>query len=284
VLSPRGLLRLRHDAANAALIHPDRRNAAVAAIKSSANKYVCEDDPGLVAPADALPSGVFFARLGIATVLGLAIGFERQWRQRAAGLHVMTLVAVGAALFCAMPALGGKVSDPWRIAAQVVTGVGFLAGGVILRQGFDVRGLTTAATLWATAAVGALVGSGFEWQGAVGAAVIVSVNTFAQPLAWAISQIPRPSAEHSATSYVLRIACAASAQNRVRECIYENVGSTSLTLEELTTSAVSNGSVEIVANLNRPGRDDGIVERVRNKISDIAGVSSVSAESAEHVV
>ena len=133
--------------------------------------------------ANGLPDGVFFTRLAIATALGLAIGFERQWRQRTAGLHTMTLVAVGAALFCALPGLGGKVSDPWRVAAQVVTGVGFLAGGVILRQGLDVRGLTTAATLWATAAVGALVGSGFELQGAVGAGVIVAVNAFVQPLA-----------------------------------------------------------------------------------------------------
>ncbi len=245
---------------------------------------VRENGRDVVAPADGLPSGLFFARLSIATALGLAIGFERQWRQRTAGLHVMTLVAVGAALFCQIPALDGKVSDPWRIAAQVVTGVGFLAGGVILRQGLDVRGLTTAATLWATAAVGALVGSGFEWQGAVGAAVIVVVNAFGQPLALAISRIPRPGAEQAATSYVLHVQCSVAAGARVRECIYENVGSSSLTLVEMTTSAVTNGSVEIVANLSRPGRDDGIVERVRQKISEIAGVTSVSLESAEHTV
>ena len=238
----------------------------------------------MVAPADGLPNGVFFARLGIATALGLAIGFERQWRQRTAGLHVMTLVAVGAALFCQIPALGGKVTDPWRIAAQVVTGVGFLAGGVILRQGLDVRGLTTAATLWSTAAVGALVGSGFEWQGAVGAAVIVAVNTFGQPLAIAVSRIPRPSLEHSATSYVLHVECAVAAAEPVRQCVYENVASSSLSLNEMTTSAVTNGSVEIVANLNRPGRDDGIVERIRNKICEIGGVASASVESAEHAV
>jgi putative Mg2+ transporter-C (MgtC) family protein len=238
----------------------------------------------VVAPADGLPSGVFFARLGIATALGLAIGFERQWRQRTAGLHVMTLVAVGAALFCQIPALGGKVTDPWRIAAQVVTGVGFLAGGVILRQGLDVRGLTTAATLWATAAVGALVGSGFEWQGTVGAAVIVAVNTICQPLAMAVSRIPRPSSEHSLTSYVLHVQCSVAAADRVRQCIYENVASSSLTLNEMTTSAVTNGSVEIVANLSRPGRDDGILERIRNTMTQIDGVSSASAESAEHSV
>ena len=231
-----------------------------------------------------LPNGVFFTRLAIATALGLVIGLERQWRQRTAGLHTMTLVAVGAALFCAIPGLGGKVSDPWRVAAQVVTGVGFLAGGVILRQGLDVRGLTTAATLWATAAVGALVGSGFELQGAVGAAVVVAVNTIAQPLASAISRIPRPAAENFVTAYVLRVTCAVPAQKSVRECVISEVGKTSLTLLELNTSAATNGSVEIVANLNKPGRDDGVSERIRGELAALPGVTATSAESAEHVV
>jgi putative Mg2+ transporter-C (MgtC) family protein len=234
--------------------------------------------------ANGLPDGVFFMRLAIATALGLAIGFERQWRQRTAGLHTMTLVAVGAALFCAIPGLGGKVSDPWRVAAQVVTGVGFLAGGVILRQGFDVRGLTTAATLWATAAVGALVGSGFELQGTVGAGVIVAVNAFCQPLASAISRIPRPAAENFTTAYVLRVTCAVAAQEAVRECIIGDVGKTSLTLLELNTSAATNGCVEIVANLNKPGRDDGVSERIRGELAALPGVTATSAESAEHVV
>jgi putative Mg2+ transporter-C (MgtC) family protein len=231
-----------------------------------------------------LPDGIFFLRLAIATALGLAIGFERQWRQRTAGLHTMTLVSVGAALFCAIPALGGNVSDPWRVAAQVVTGVGFLAGGVILRQGLDVRGLTTAATLWATAAVGALVGSGFELQGAVGAGVIVLVNAFVQPLATTISRIPRPASENFITAYVLRVTCAAGTQKSVRECIIAEVGKTSLTLLELNTSAATNGSVEIVANLNKPGRDDGVAERIRGELAALSGVTLASAESAEHVV
>jgi putative Mg2+ transporter-C (MgtC) family protein len=231
-----------------------------------------------------LPNGVFFTRLAIATALGLAIGLERQWRQRTAGLHTMTLVAVGAALFCAIPGLGGKVSDPWRVAAQVVTGVGVLAGGVILRQGLDVRGITTAATLWATAAVGALVGSGFELQGAVGAGVVVAVNAFAQPLASAISRIPRPAAENFVTAYVLRVTCAVAAQKSVRECVIGEVGKTSLTLLELNTSAATNGSVEITASLNKPGRDDGVSERIRGELAALPGVTATSAESAEHVV
>jgi putative Mg2+ transporter-C (MgtC) family protein len=233
---------------------------------------------------NGLPNGVFFARLAIATVLGLAIGFERQWRQRAAGLHTMTLVSVGAALFCEIPGLGGVVSDPWRVVAQVVSGVGFLAGGVILRQGLNVRGLITAATLWSTAAVGAMVGSGFEMQGAVGAAVIIAVNTVCQPLATAISRIPRPSAEQFATAYVLRVQCSPSARKAVSDCVYGDVGKTSLTLEEYNVSEVKDGLVDVVAKLSRPGRDDGVAERMRAEIAGLAGVTSVNVESTEHIV
>lgn len=231
-----------------------------------------------------LPNAVFFGRLAIATVLGLAIGFERQWRQRTAGLHTMTLVAVGAALFCEIPGLGGTVADPWRVVAQVVSGVGFLAGGVILRQGLNVRGLITAATLWATAAVGAMVGSGFEMQGAVGAAVIVGVNTVCQPLAIAISRIPRPSTEQYATAYVLRVRCAVPARSLVRDCVYRNVARTSLTLNELMSSAATNGSIDIVANLSKPGHDDGTAERIRGELAGLSGVTSASVESTEHFI
>jgi translation elongation factor EF-1beta len=70
----------------------------------------------------------------------------------------------------------------------------------------------------------------------------------------------------------------------VHQCIYENVASSALTLNEMTTSPVTNGSVEIVASLSRPGRDDGIVERIRNAIAQIDGVTSARAQSAEHTV
>lgn len=228
-------------------------------------------------------NGVFLARLGIATGLGLAIGFERQWRQRSAGLHTMTLVAVGAALFCQLPMLVGGISDPLRVAAQVVSGVGFLAGGVILRQGLNVRGLITAATLWATAAVGALVGSGFEMQGAVGAAVVITVNAIGQPLAAAISRIPRPAGEQFITAYVVRVRCAATARDEVRRCIHDYVRRTMLTLNALRGSAPADGFVQIEAELSKPGGDDGVVERLRERIAALDGVAAVTAETAEQV-
>jgi putative Mg2+ transporter-C (MgtC) family protein len=228
----------------------------------------------------ALPQGVFFERLAVATLLGFMIGFERQWRQRAAGLHTSTIVAVGAALFTMVPELAG-INDTMRVAAQVVTGVGFLAGGVILRDGFNVRGLITAATLWATAGVGVLAGAGFEIQAAVGAGVIVTTNLVFVPLAAAISRIPRATREHLATTYRLHVGCNEGARAAVRERILREIGRTSLALTSMSSSLPANGSLEVVAEMTKPGRDDGAADRLQAAISHLDGVTSVSWEADE---
>lgn len=108
-------------------------------------------------------------RLGLASVLTGAVGFERELRERSAGLRTHLLVGLGAALFTLVSAYGwgdlvatGEVRyDPSRVAAQIVTGIGFLGAGAILRQGLSVRGLTTAAGLWVAAAIGMACGAGF---------------------------------------------------------------------------------------------------------------------------
>jgi putative Mg2+ transporter-C (MgtC) family protein len=118
----------------------------------------------------------FVIRLGVAFLLGSALGLERQWRQRMAGLRTNTLVATGAALFVMLSVLTPGDSSPTRVAAQVVSGIGFLGGGVILREGLTVRGLNTAATLWCAAAIGALAGAGFLFHASVGAVTVLVAN------------------------------------------------------------------------------------------------------------
>src|SRR3712207_4335551 len=113
------------------------------------------------------------ARLALAGALGGLIGAEREIRDREAGFRTHLLVALGAALFTLVSAYAwtdwafsteaGLVFDPTRVAAQVVSGIGFLGAGAIIRQGFSVRGLTTAATLWAVAAIGMAAGTGYYW-------------------------------------------------------------------------------------------------------------------------
>jgi putative Mg2+ transporter-C (MgtC) family protein len=122
-------------------------------------------------------------RLGLAAALGAAIGLERELREREAGLRTHLLVSLGAALFTLVSAYGwtewrfstpeGIVFDPTRISAQIVTGVGFLGAGAIIRQGLTVRGLTTAATLWAVAAIGMAVGAGYYSAAVLTTAVVL---------------------------------------------------------------------------------------------------------------
>ncbi len=98
-------------------------------------------------------------RLLLALLLGGAIGLERRWRGHEAGPHTNALVATGAAFFVITGLIvGGDAAS--RVVAQVATGIGFLAGGVILRDGFRVRGLNTAATIWGVAALGCFIGLG----------------------------------------------------------------------------------------------------------------------------
>src|SRR6185437_3195605 len=125
--------------------------------------------------SEHLTATEFAVRLLVGSALGIAIGFERQWRQRSAGMQVSGLVAVGATLFSlAALAIGGEKDT--RIFANIVSGVGFIAGGVILRQGMNVSGLNTAATIWSTAAVGSLAGVGFYEYAIVGAAAVIGLN------------------------------------------------------------------------------------------------------------
>jgi putative Mg2+ transporter-C (MgtC) family protein len=143
-----------------------------------------------------------FFRLGVAAGLGAVIGIERELDEKAAGLRTHMLVASGSALFTLVSAYGfaafighPKVTfDPSRIAAQVVTGIGFLGAGVIFRQGFTVRGLTTAASLWIVAAIGMASGVGY-WQGAVLGTVVAVISL--RPLEWLKERaLPQRVAQH----------------------------------------------------------------------------------------
>ena len=120
-------------------------------------------------------------RLGLAVVLGGLIGFERRQADKPAGVRTMSLVALGAALFTIISIFGFDTGDKGRVAAQIVTGVGFLGAGLIFRGGIDradVRGLTTAASLWATAAVGMAIGAGLYIVGAVATALALALLYF----------------------------------------------------------------------------------------------------------
>src|SRR5580658_8025827 len=131
----------------------------------------------------------FSLRLGCALLCGIAIGVERQWRQRSAGLRTYTLVAVGSALFIVVGCVVDDTSRT-RIASYVVSGVGFLGAGVIMRSGLNVRGINTAATIWCSSAIGVLSGFGFYPFAAVGTAFVLAANTLLRPVVSFINRQP----------------------------------------------------------------------------------------------
>ncbi|OGN87012.1 MAG: hypothetical protein A2X23_12490 [Chloroflexi bacterium GWC2_73_18] len=129
-----------------------------------------------------LNQGELVLRLLVAAALGAAIGFEREIHDHPAGTRTHLLVALGSTIFTVLSIYGfagllgpgeGTAPDPTRIAAQVVSGIGFLGAGAIIHYGTSIRGLTTAASLWATASIGLAVGAGDYVLGVVGAAIVV---------------------------------------------------------------------------------------------------------------
>jgi putative Mg2+ transporter-C (MgtC) family protein len=130
-------------------------------------------------------------RLSLAFILGALVGVERQWHHKHAGLRTHTLVAVGAAAFTIVSSLGlGPTNSPMMIAAGVVTGIGFIGGGVIMHQGPTVQGINTAATLWTTASMGLAAGAGYY---ALMAMVFTAVLVVQFPLQWVEQWIDRHS-------------------------------------------------------------------------------------------
>jgi putative Mg2+ transporter-C (MgtC) family protein len=132
----------------------------------------------LASEIPALSGWAALLRLSLAAGLGALVGFERELRDREAGVRTHLLVSLGSALFTIVSAYGfhdfltggGSLvrADPTRIAAQIVTGIGFLGAGAIIRDGMSVRGLTTAATLWVVAGVGMACGAGYYWPATAG--------------------------------------------------------------------------------------------------------------------
>lgn len=126
---------------------------------------------------DAVSQLELIARLAVGLALGAVIGIEREVNRQPAGFRTHSLVALGAALFTVVSASGfaGQDADPTRIAAQIVTGIGFIGAGTILRHGGSVRGLTTAASLWSVAAVGMAAGAGLYTLAAGGTLLVLVV-------------------------------------------------------------------------------------------------------------
>lgn len=219
-------------------------------------------------------------RLGAAVVLGALIGLERQWRQRMAGLRTNALVSTGAACFLVFAALMPGDDSRARVAAQVVSGIGFLGAGVILREGLNVRGLNTAATLWCSAAVGTLAGGGLLWQAALASGVVVLANVLLRPVVRLINTQPL-SAPDMEAYYTVRVVCPGPEEARVRALLLQGTNSGGLGLRRLeSTNIDGTDNVEVSASLFAANRNDSVLEQVIGRLSLEPKISAVKWQVA----
>ena len=217
----------------------------------------------------------FTLRLAVALVLGSIVGLERQYRQRMAGLRTNALVSIGAALFVMLSSFS-TLGDPTRIAAQVVSGIGFLAGAVIFREGLSVSGLNTAATLWATAAVGTLAGFGLLYQAAIGAVAILAANVLLRPIVQRINRAPVDGTE-VVTSYEVRAVCRQDVEDRVRQTMIASVRGNAITLHAVYSEDIeATNRAEVIADVAVAGRADARLEKIVSRLGVEPGVSAVS--------
>lgn len=218
----------------------------------------------------------FAVRVVLALLFGSLIGLERQWRQRLAGLRTNALVATGSSLFVLItPLIGGSVNST-QIAAYVVSGIGFLAGGVIFKERLSVSGLNTAATMWCTAAIGALVGYGFLVEAAIGVAAVLAANVVLRPLVRAINRQPATGGE-VLSSYEVHAVCRQDVEERLRTLMISTVRSAAMSLIAVYSEDLeSTGRVEVIADVTVGGRSDAKLEKIVTTLGIEPGVFAVS--------
>ena len=146
----------------------------------------------------------FVIRIGCAVVFGFLIGLERQLTGHSTGIRINVLICMGACLFTLFSQLMGA-EDTTRIAAQVVTGIGFLCSGIIFKEGLNVKGLNTAATMWCTAAIGVLTSSGLIFYAIAAVVVLIGSNLIFRFLAGKIQPLAR--FEEEENTYMLSVTC-----------------------------------------------------------------------------
>ena len=216
--------------------------------------------------------------LASAFVLGTLIGAERQYRQRTAGLRTNVLVAVGAAAFVDLAMHLAGADGAVRVIAYVVSGIGFLGAGVIMKQGMDVRGLNTAATLWSSAAVGSCAGADLVAQAVALTAFVIAGNTLQRPLVTAINRIPLDEKASEATYYV-KVAVTPEALPAMRDRLVEKLEAANYPVADVALAEIGEDQPEIIATLVSTAVDPNELNAVVANLQREPGVRHATWES-----
>ena len=223
----------------------------------------------------------FTARLGLALLLGAAIGVERQWRQKSAGLRTNTLVSMGSAAFILLSVnFVGQNGDPGRIAAQIVTGIGFLGAGVIMKDGMSVQGLNTAATIWCSAAVGCLAAAGLFVQALIVTVAVMLTHLVLRPLGIQLSRLPVIKSDLTQTEYLITIKCRENVENHIRVLLMQYLSNDDrLLLRSLSSNDNGDPAFTIItAAIRSVSPQESLLEKFASRITVEKEVSKVSWE------
>ncbi|AGT11352.1 MgtC/SapB family protein [Paracoccus aminophilus] len=216
-----------------------------------------------------------FAALLAAFVLGTLIGAERQYRQRTAGLRTNVLVALGAAAFVDLGGRVGGASESVRVISYVVSGIGFLGAGVIMKEGMNVRGLNTAATLWCSAAVGSAAGAGQLAEAVLLTFFILAGNTLLRPLVNAINRIPIDDRAGEAT-YEVSLISTPEAMPKLRDLLVQELEAAHYPVSDVEIFERGDDTVEIIATLVSTAVEPHEIEAVTRRLARQAGVANAS--------
>ena len=212
----------------------------------------------------------FIIRLIICFSLSILVGLERQLRHRMVGLRTNVLVCIGAFLFVYL-SFGINAKDQTRIAAQVVSGIGFLGAGVILRDGSKIKGLNTASTLWCVAAIGALCASGLVVEASLGTLFVLLSNIILRLISlFIMDKVKAPLKE----KYTIRISCKKDKEEKVRTNFAKIIDKNNLVLTSFEKSEIAEEKVKLKAIIitSTPSK----VEMVINKASTDPGIISIT--------
>lgn len=219
--------------------------------------------------------------LGVALACGAVIGSERQVRQRMAGLRTNALVALGAAAFVIFSQLVPNEVSPTRVAAQVVSGIGFLGAGIIFRDGFNIHGLNTAATLWCSAAVGLLAGIGAWDYALVLTGLVVFINLGLRPLVKFLKKHTRAGSPIQRTCR-LTVQVPANAEAEARALILRTLSMNGAVLSEILAETADEGrAILFDITLTADGATDEAIERIVQRLAAEPGFLRIGWQVGE---
>lgn len=221
----------------------------------------------------------FLIRISVCFILGITIGLERQFRRKTAGIRTISLVSIGSFLFVSISELAGGL-DVTRIAAQVVSGIGFLGAGVILKDGTNIKGLNTAATLWCSAAIGALTALGLLLEAVIGVIYILMSNIL---LRFISRKVLKRTIHTKSINYFLTIYCKIEKESYIKNILLQYIKSKQIVIKSFSAKQYeAQTQLDVEVEIERTMQED--IPNLINKLCTEDDILSIKYHNKENYI